>query len=57
MVYLIYTKDLNELLDVVKLTKEEKIIFEKDNKDKVLVRAQESGLDSDFEELEFDQVW
>ena len=55
MVYLIYTKDLNELLDVVKLTKEEKIIFEKDNKDKVLVKAQE--LDSDFEELEFDQVW
>lgn len=57
MTYLVYTKDLNELLDVVKLTKEEKIIFEKDNKDKVLVRAQESGLDSDFEELEFDQVW
>lgn len=57
MVYLIYTKDLNELLDVVKLTKEEKIIFEKDNKDKVLVKAQESELDSDFEELEFDQVW
>lgn len=57
MTYLVYTKDLNELLDVVELTKEEKIIFEKDNKDKVLVRAQESGLDSDFEELEFDQVW
>ena len=57
MTYLVYTKDLNELLDVVKLTKEEKIIFEKDNKDKVLVKAQESGLDSDFGELEFDQVW
>lgn len=57
MTYLVYTKDLNELLDVVELTKEEKIIFEKDNKDKVLVRAQESGLDSDFEELEFDQIW
>lgn len=57
MTYLVYTKDLNELLDVVELTKEEKIIFEKDNKDKVLVKAQESGLDSDFGELEFDQVW
>lgn len=57
MTYLVYTKDLNELLDVVELTKEEKIIFEKDNKDKVLVGVQESGLDSDFEELEFDQVW
>lgn len=57
MTYLVYTKDLNELLDVVELTKEEKIIFEKDNKDKVLVRVQESGLDSDFEELEFDQIW
>lgn len=57
MTYLVYTKDLNELLDVVELTKEEKIIFERDNKDKVLVRAQESGLDSDFEELEFDQIW
>ena len=32
MTYLVYTKDLNELLDVVELTKEEKIIFEKDKK-------------------------
>lgn len=56
MVYLVYNKDLTELLDVIELNKEEKIIFEKENKNLVLLEAKESGLDFDLEELE-EEVW
>lgn len=56
MVYLVYNKDLTDLLDVIELNKEEKIIFEKENKNLVLLEAKESGLDFDLEELE-EEVW
>lgn len=50
MTYLVYDKGFTELLDVVELTNESKIIFEKENKGKVLVKAEE--MNSTLEEFD-----
>jgi len=52
MTYLVYNEDLSELLDVVELTNEEKNIFEKENNNKVLIRANEGDMSSTFEDFE-----
>jgi hypothetical protein len=41
MIYLVYDSDITNLLDVVELSKEQKTLFEKKNKDKKLVKADE----------------
>jgi hypothetical protein len=46
MTYLVFAnKDLEDLVDVIDLTREEKDVFEKKNKEKILVKADEDRLD------------